>query len=134
MLACKEEAGMKAILESSSGRIARLEVRGKVSTREDSEALREAVLAKIQQGYRGILILMEGVEYLSDDGMGRLAVLSGEAGRMGGKLVLVAPRKNVRRFIRMTGVERVLSVKDTESEALALLQDHLKSPDTSKPG
>jgi len=123
---------MKAILESSSGRIARLEVQGAISTHEDSEALREAVLVKIQQGYRGILIVMEGVKYLSDDGMGHLAVLSGEAGRMGGKLVLVVPRKNVRRFIGMMGAERVLSVKDTESEALSVLQDYLKSPDTSK--
>jgi len=72
----------------------------------------------IESGEQNLLINFEQLTYLSSSG---LRVLLGGAKRMetkGGKFMVCSPQKMVKRVIQLVGFDKVLSVYDSEAEAL----------------
>jgi anti-sigma B factor antagonist len=76
----------------------------------------EAILSLVDQGHHEIAIDLEGVEFMDSTGLGVLITALTRLREHAGKLVLVAPRVQIRTVLSITGMEKVLTIHDALEE------------------
>jgi anti-sigma B factor antagonist len=85
--------------------------------------VREALVGLLRAGRFLIAVDMSAVEFMDSSGLGVLLGGAKRAWAVGGALVLIGPRENVLRVLRITGVVRVLPVFASVGEACACLDE-----------
>ena len=83
--------------------------------------LRGLVAEHLLAGPGNLVLDLSGLSFV--DSAGLAAMISADKGvrRAGMRLVLAAPRAPVRKIMRLTGIDAVLTTADTVSDALMLL-------------
>jgi len=95
-----------------------LVVRGEIDvavTSQLTDALREA----IGEGGRRVVVDLEGVDFIDSAGLGVLVAGLKRARTRGGDLALVATGVSVTKVLEITGLHRIIDVRETREAALA---------------
>jgi anti-sigma B factor antagonist len=79
---------------------------------------REAVVALVRAGCRGIVADLSAVSFVDATGLGALVGGSHAVATQGGRLCLVVTTGPVRKVLRIAGYGRLFEVHDTLAEAL----------------
>ncbi|WP_393916349.1 STAS domain-containing protein [Halostreptopolyspora alba] len=82
-------------------------------------ALREHLFAALRPGLRLLVIDLSGITFCDVAGLAVLVGTRHRAERLGMELRLVGPRPQMRGTLRVTGLERVLTIHPTLARALA---------------
>jgi anti-sigma B factor antagonist len=69
-----------------------------------------AILKRIRQGHRRVLVDLSGLEFIESAGIGMLAVWSGVTEREGGKLAVAGATGQVEQMLELSRLDRVLGL------------------------
>jgi anti-anti-sigma factor len=105
------DVGKKGIVLVASGRIG-----GATSAH-----LARALTGAIDQGCRGIVLDLEGVDYISSAGLRELASAAARLHGVGGQLILCGIRGPVERAIELAGSPAHVSIEPARHDAIARL-------------
>lgn len=106
------------IEERSSGDVMILDLKGKLTLGDGDELLKDKVNSLIQQGYRKLLLNLEGVPYVDSAGLGEIVRTYTTVSRQGGKLKLLNLTKRIEDLLSITKLLTVFETFDTEQEAV----------------
>ena len=81
--------------------------------------LKERIGSLIEQGHHRILVDLEGVEFMDSTGLSALVSGVTRTGQANGELAVVCTRPQVLRLLALTGLDHVLKVHASVSEAVA---------------
>jgi anti-sigma B factor antagonist len=73
-----------------------------------------------QQGIRKLVLNFDDVKLLSSAPIGMLVDLRNRIGAVGGMLVLCQVSPDIREILRLTSVEELFSILDTENDVIAM--------------
>ena len=109
---------MQITISDDTGPIAKVRLIGRIDLAgADIIAIPIATLAGSK---RGVIVELSGVTLLSSIGIRHLVSAAKALGRKGGKVVLVNPTDLVRDILVTSGVDQLMPIVTTESEAYAL--------------
>ncbi len=106
------------IEERSSDDVMILDLKGKLTLGDGDELLKDKVNSLIQQGYRKLLLNLEGVPYVDSAGLGEIVRTYTTVSRQGGKLKLLNLTKRIEDLLSITKLLTVFETFDTEQEAV----------------
>lgn len=86
----------------------------------------KAVTEEMKEGLKGILIDVEGVEYVDSTGLAKLVSLSIRASKRKAGVVLFNVSPRIKRLLQSIHLQDLLEIRKTRDEAL----DYLKSQST----
>lgn len=90
---------------------------------QNSVNLKEWILSEfLNFGDNKILLDMTNLDSIDSHALGILISLYKRILLSGGELALLSPNSNIRRLFQITGMEKILRIYDTLSEALRSLQ------------
>lgn len=92
---------------------------GKIVLGDGDQELGEAVRHSLDQGSRKMIINFSGVSYLDSSGVGELVGCYTSIRRQGGDLRICCLNARISNLIKMTSLNSVFAVMDTEADALA---------------
>lgn len=95
------------------------------------EALRRDLALLTAAGHEGLLVDVTGVRHMDADAVLALVEAARAMKERGGRLVLVAGRDPSAAYLRLLGVERVVSLARSEQEAQVLLDGSAEEPEAS---
>lgn len=104
--------------ERRSGDVMILDLKGKLTLGEGDELLKDKVNSLIQQGYRQLLLNLEGVPYVDSAGLGEIVRTYTTVSRQGGKLKLLNLTKRIEDLLSITKLLTVFETFETEQEAV----------------
>lgn len=78
--------------------------------------VRSVMIELIEKGTNDLLIDLTGVEYIDSSGLGVLVGGSKRINAKGGKIHLLILDSQIREVFRMTGLERIFPIYQTEEE------------------
>lgn len=81
--------------------------------------LKEQLSKLVEQGRERLVVNLDGVEFMDSTGLGVLIGGLKRCREVGGELTLAAPRENVQKVFRITGLDRVFAIHATVDEATA---------------
>jgi anti-sigma B factor antagonist len=81
--------------------------------------LKERIGSLIEQGHHRIVVDLEGVDFMDSTGLSALVSGVTRTGEANGELAVVCTRPQVLRLLSLTGLDHVLKVHDSVSEAVA---------------
>ncbi|MYB32805.1 MAG: STAS domain-containing protein [Acidobacteria bacterium] len=112
---------MTLTIETNDGVLV-LSPRGRID-HHTSDKLREALMSHIQgpEGAIQLVVRFAGVDYINSEGLQVLLFVSQRLARMKGRLVLCEMNEHIRAVFRISGLDRVLPVTETEADALKRL-------------
>ena len=87
-------------------------------TDPDRTLLRSAVLRLVSEGCVSVFVHLSRMTDIDAQGLGELAWSSAMLRRSGGQLALIAPRRLARHLLMLTRLDTILSIYDSEYEAL----------------
>lgn len=93
-----------------------LELHGEVDV-YTSPALKERLVAAIEDGCSDIVVLLDGVGFIDSSGLGVLVGGLRRAKERGGAIRLVCTRDNILKIFRITGLDKVFPTFSTLEEA-----------------
>ena len=85
--------------------------------------LREALVGVIEEGSRGVIVDLQGVDFLDSTGLGVLVAGLKRVRQYGGDLSLVCTREHILKILDITGLVKVLKVHDSVEAATAAAGD-----------
>jgi anti-sigma B factor antagonist len=88
-----------------------LTVRGEVDV-HSAPVLRERLAEIVRQGEERVVVLLDGVTFMDSTGLGVLVGAHKAQRAGGGSLELVCTQPRLLRILRLTGLDRVLTVHD----------------------
>jgi anti-sigma B factor antagonist len=95
-----------------------LDLTGRVTQSEGSELLRDKINSLVNQGYRKIVLNLQGVPYVDSAGLGEIVRTYTTVSRQGGSLKLLNLTKRISDLLTITKLVNVFETFDTESEAV----------------
>lgn len=101
-----------------NGKVAILDLDGRLTLGADSVTLRESVRDLLADGHKHILINLGGVGYVDSSGLGELVGAYATAKRQDATLKLVNIAQRVRGLLQMTKLLTVFETFDSEGEAV----------------
>ncbi|MCY3746158.1 MAG: STAS domain-containing protein [Acidobacteria bacterium] len=109
---------MKLTTERKNGVLVLLP-RGRID-HQTSDKLREALMSHIegQKGTIQLVVRFAGVDYINSEGLQVLLFVSQRLARMKGRLLLCEMNEHIRAVFKISGLDRVLPVTETEADAL----------------
>ena len=93
--------------------------------RIDSKTARdfeESLLIKLEQDKQPALVDFTGVDYISSAGLRVLLMAGKTCSKIGTKFAMFGMREHIREVIAISGFLQILTLKDSEEEALAAVQ------------
>jgi len=81
-------------------------------------ALRQEVLALLQEGHRAIVVDLSPTDFLDSVGLGTLVSIWKRVRVHGGSFALVCPEPRLQRIFRVVDLDRILPLHATVDEAL----------------
>lgn len=106
------------IEERPNGDVLILDLKGKLTLGEGDELLKDKVNSLIQQGYRKLLLNLEGVPYVDSAGLGEIVRTYTTVSRQGGKLKLLNLTKRIEDLLSITKLLTVFETFESEQEAV----------------
>ncbi len=101
------------------GNTALLDVEGKLSIGPAVDDFRAKWNEALSGGAKFVLIILTNVPMIDSSGIGTLIRCHSALSATGGKMKLVGPNAVVRHALKVTRLEKVFEVHDTEAAALA---------------
>ena len=98
-----------------------VELSGKLALGRESQRVEGLLHDLVNSGCKRLILEMTGVNYIDSAGVGLLALASGKMHESGGKVILVAPAGRVLDVLKMTQLNRLVTVCASEDEAVAAL-------------
>jgi anti-sigma B factor antagonist len=95
-----------------------LDLTGRVTQSEGSELLRDKINSLVNQGYRKIVLNLQGVPYVDSAGLGEIVRTYTTVSRQGGSLKLLNLTKRISDLLTITKLVNVFETFDTENEAV----------------
>jgi anti-anti-sigma factor len=92
---------------------------GKIVLGEGDQELSEAVQQALAKGARKLILSFAKVSYLDSSGVGELVGCYTAIKQHGGELRICSLNARIASLIKMTSLNSVFQVKDTEDDALA---------------
>ena len=108
---------MKASVRSI-GKVAVLDLSGKITIGEGDVVLREKVTELLDSGQRNILLNLEKVGYMDSAGIGELVACYKRAKEKSGTVKLLNPSGKVFDLLQLTKLEEIFETFKDEREAL----------------
>lgn len=99
------------------GEVVVLDLKGKM-TLEEAELLRDKVNSLIQQGYRKLVLNLDGVPYIDSAGLGEIVRSYTTVSRQGGNLKLLNLTKRIQDLLSITKLLTVFETYESEQEAV----------------
>lgn len=81
--------------------------------------LRDAVNETVEQGQYRIAVDLAEMEFMDSSGLGVLIAALKHLKEKDGELLLVSPRDQMRRILKLTGLDKILTIRDALGEATA---------------
>lgn len=100
------------------GKVAVVDLSGKITIGAGDVQLREAVVELLEKGDRNILLNLERVSYMDSAGIGELVACYKRAKERDGVVKLVNPTGKVYDLLQLTKLEEIFDVYRDEKEAL----------------
>jgi len=109
---------MTLTIETKNGVLV-LSPRGRIN-HQTSDELREGLMSHIEgpEGATQLVVSFAGVDYINSEGLQVLLFVSQRLARMKGKLVVCQINDHIRAVFKISGLDRVLPVTETEPDAL----------------
>ena len=107
------------IEERPSGDVMVLDMTGKLTIGEGDELLKDKINSLIQQGYKKLILNLEGVPYVDSAGLGEIVRTYTTVSRQGGSLKLLNLTKRIEDLLSITKLLTVFDTYDSEQEALS---------------
>ena len=104
--------------ERAVGEVKILDIKGKVIMGEGNELLKDKVNSLVNQGFKKIVLNLEGVPYIDSAGLGEIVRTYTTVSRQGGKLKLLNLTKRIQDLLAITKLLTVFETYDTEKEAI----------------
>jgi len=101
------------------GRIAIIDLAGRVTLSDGLGVMRDAIRQEIQSGYKFILLNLAEVSYIDSAGLGEMASAYIAVTNVGGKLKLVNAQQKVHAMLQVTKLYMLLAAYSNEPEAIA---------------
>lgn len=100
------------------GKVAVVDLSGKITIGAGDVQLREAVVELLEKGDKSILLNLERVSYMDSAGIGELVACYKRAKERDGVVKLVNPTGKVYDLLQLTKLEEIFDVYRDEKEAL----------------
>lgn len=81
--------------------------------------LRDAVNEAVEAGNHRLAIDLAGMEFMDSSGLGVLIAALKRLKENDGELVLLSPRDQMRRILNLTGLDKILTIRQSLDEATA---------------
>jgi anti-anti-sigma factor len=124
-------ASLRLKFEGGEGLPLRAIVRGEVDYEKAFSMQVRIAAACRQRRARGLIVDLTGAEFLSSSAWGAIVNLQQESACMRGGLVLCGATAEVRRILKLTGLDQRLTVVDTPEQAKDLLLYTAAGADTT---
>src|SRR5579863_448737 len=95
-----------------------VDVAGRITLGEGTNAMRDAMLGLIAGGSRKILLNLAEASYIDSSGFGELVSGYTSLRRVGGSLKLLNPTQRIKSLLDMTNLSAVFEVHDDEAHAV----------------
>lgn len=106
------------IEERSAGDVKILDLKGKMTLGEGDETVRDKINSLILQGYKKLILNLEGVPYIDSAGLGEIVRTYTTVSRQGGSLKLLNLTKRIEDLLSITKLLTVFDTFDSEAEAI----------------
>ena len=113
----RQEYGACKISSSLEGNMARVTVAGELDL-HTTQLLVQAFTAALQKDARELIVDLGDCEFLDSTALGAFVEASQRLKRMGRRLVLVAPRRELRHTFEIFGIDRLLAIHDSDVSVL----------------
>jgi anti-sigma B factor antagonist len=100
------------------GKVAIIDLDGRLTLGEDSVTLRDSVRGLLADGHKHIIINLDGVGYVDSSGVGELVAAFATARRQDATLKLVNLTRRVHGLLQMTKLLTVFETFDAEDAAV----------------
>ena len=112
---------MTLTIETNNGVVV-LSPRGRIN-HQTSDKLREALMSHVEgpEGAIQLVVRFAGVDYINSEGLQVLLFVSQKLATRKGTLVLCEMNEHIRTVFKISGLDRVLPVTETEADALKRL-------------
>jgi anti-sigma B factor antagonist len=100
------------------GDVVVLDLKGKITLGEGDELLKDKVNSLVNQGYKKIVLNLEGVPYIDSAGLGEVVRTYTTVSRQGGSLKLLNLTKRITDLLSITKLLTVFETFDSESAAV----------------
>jgi anti-sigma B factor antagonist len=104
-----------------------VELRGRITLGEETEALRGKVKQLVETGYTRIILNLGGVGYIDSVGLSTLVSSYTSARKQGGDVKLVQLTKRVHDLLQITRLSTVFEIYDSLEEAQRSFGERLSS-------
>jgi anti-sigma B factor antagonist len=101
------------------GKVAVVDLAGKLVLGEGDVQLREQVLGLLDSDRRQILLNLRDVSYMDSAGLGELGALHRRARARSGDIKLLAPSPKVGNLLRLSRLDEIFDTFEDEQEAIA---------------
>jgi anti-sigma B factor antagonist len=99
--------------------IAVVELTGRFALGRESQRVESIVDELVKDGCTRAILDLTGVNYCDSAGIGLIALAAGRLKEAGGRLIVVAPAGRVLEMLKMTQLDRIVTVCATAKEAAA---------------
>src|SRR5579862_3780430 len=106
------------IEERVAGDVKVLDLKGKITLGEGDELLKDKINSLVNQGFKKILLNLEGVPYIDSAGLGEVVRTYTTVSRQGGSLKLLNVTKRITDLLSITKLLTVFETFDTENDAV----------------
>jgi anti-anti-sigma factor len=101
-----------------AGRVAVLDVAGRVTLGESSKELGKRIREAVEAGNNGVLVNMARVTYVDSSGIGELVSAFSRLRKAGGQLILTGVTKELSYLFHVANLDRVLDIVPDEAAAM----------------
>ena len=101
------------------GKVAVVDLSGKITIGEGDVRLREAVEQLLKEDRKNLLLNLKGVSYMDSAGIGELVACHKRVAEKGGKIKLLNPTGRVFDVLQLTKLIEIFEVFKDERDALA---------------
>ena len=99
-----------------------IDLEGKIGIGRDDIALHDAFEEAVSMGARKVLFNFARVTSIDSSGLAELVATLHRADKIDGKISLTKPRSNVEDILRMTLIDTLFDIYETEDEAIKAMQ------------
>jgi anti-sigma B factor antagonist len=100
-----------------------VQLTGKLALGIENQRIEMLMEGIAKRGQMRAILDLTGVEYIDSASVGLLMLSSSRMKEIGGKLVVVAPEGRVHRFLKVTQIDTILTVRDSIEQAVSALRE-----------